>query len=371
MPAAPSLIRSLMGIGRRTDAAPAPLRPRGRRVAPRALAWGLAIFAAVQLGIGLTSELYPRLRDPLYGDKFVKLKRRLPAGHPPTVVMLGSSRTGLAFHGKHAERVLDGLGRSVVAFNYGVPASGPVTHLVYLNRLLGDGVRPDLVVLEVMPSMLTGGADAPLEKNWFHPDRLKYAEQEIVIRHGYDAADVRERWAKSVLVPAYSLRFQIMSRLSPSWLPWQLRFDWSRGSDECGWGTTVSQAIDATMLAKGQARARAEYAPVLGGLTPGGPATAALEELLAVCRERGIAVRVVLMPEGSVFRSFYGPGVNDRLVAFLNELTDRARVPRAVDCRGWLDDGAFYDSHHMFAAGAEAFTDRLAREVIEPALRER
>jgi len=43
-------------------------------------------------------------------------------------------------------------------------------------------------------------------------------------------------------------------------------------------------------------------------------------------------------------------------------------VRRVTDARGWLPDDDFYDSHHMFAAGAEAFTDRLTREVIAPAL---
>jgi hypothetical protein len=370
MPAASSVIRSLLTAGRRADSAPPPLRPTGRRTAPRAVAWGIALFAAVQLGLGLAAELYPRIRDPLYGDKLVKLQRRLPAEQTPTVVMLGSSRTGLAFHGKLAEQVLVAeLGRPAMAFNYGVPASGPVTHLVYLNRLLADGVTPDVLVLEVMPSMLIDGPGAPLEKNWFYADRLTFAEQETVIRHGFPAGDVRERWWKSVLVPAYTLRFQLMSRISPSWLPWQLRFDWSRGSDECGWGTTARQSIGDTGRARRIDQARAEYAPLLAVLYPGGPAVRALEELLAVCRDRGIAVRLVLMPEGSAFHGFYGPGVNDRLVAFLNALTDRAGVPRVVDCRGWLPDAAFYDSHHMFAAGAEAFTDRLTREVIAPTLR--
>jgi hypothetical protein len=373
MPAASALIRSLLTAGRRADAAPPPLpvRPANRRKAPRALAWGLALFAAVQLGLGLASELYPRIRDPLYGDKLVKLKQRLPdSGRPPTVVMLGSSRTGLAFHGKRVEEHLAAeLGRPAVAFNYGIPASGPVTHLVYLNRLLADGVVPDLLLVEVLPSMLADIPAAPLERNWFYADRLTYAEQDLVIRHGYPAGEVRERWWKSVLVPGYTLRFQVMSRLAPSWIPWQLRFDWSRGADECGWGTTVTQSIAADDLAKGVARARAEYAPVLADLHPGGPSARALEELLTVCRQRGVPVRLVLMPEGSVFRTYYGPGVNDRLTAFLADLTDRAGLPPVTDARGWLPDDAFYDSHHMFAAGAEAFTDRLTREVIAPALK--
>ncbi len=373
MPAAPTLIRRLLTTGRPTEAAPLSVRPANRRKAPRAVLWGVAFFAAAQLALGLASELYPRIRDPLYGDKLVKLKRRLPASdRPTTVVMIGSSRTGLAFHGRLAEdRLAAALGHPAVAFNYGVPASGPVTHLVYLDRLLHDGVTPDLLVLEVMPSMLGDGPGAPLEKNWLYADRLKYAEQDIVIRHGFPADKVHERWWKSVLIPAYTLRFQLMSRISASWLPWQLRFDWSRGADECGWGTTAQQSIGSADHLKGIARARAEYAPQLAALVPGGPAVRALEELLAVCRERGIPVRLVLMPEGTAFRGFYGPGVNDRLAAFLNAFADRAGVPRPTDCRNWLPDSAFYDSHHMFAAGAEAFTDRLTREVIVPALREK
>ncbi|HET6572605.1 MAG TPA: DUF1574 family protein, partial [Fimbriiglobus sp.] len=192
MPAASAMIRSLMTADRRAAAAPPPLRPTGRRTAPRAVAWGVGLFVAMQLGLGLASELYPRVRDPLYGDKLVKLQRRLAAGHAPTVVMLGSSRTGLAFHGKRAEQALAAeLGRPVVAFNYGVPATGPVTHLVYLNRLLGDGITPDVLVLEVMPSMLIDGPGAPLEKNWLYADRLTFAEQETVIRHGFPADAVR------------------------------------------------------------------------------------------------------------------------------------------------------------------------------------
>jgi hypothetical protein len=284
--------------------------------------------------------------------------------------MLGSSRTGLAFHGQRAENYLaPQLGRPVVAFNYGIPASGPVTHLVYLKRLLSDGVTPDLLVLEILPSMFADLPGAPIEQNWFFADRLKYAEQDTVIRHGFPADKTRERWRKSFLIPWYTLRFQVLTRFVPSWLPWQVRFDWSRGADECGWGTSVHQTATPAEHATGLARVRAEYAAILADLHPGGPAAGALRELLAVCRERGVPVRLVLMPEGTEFRALYPPRVLARVLAFLASVSAEYDAP-LTDAREWLPDAAFYDSHHMFAAGAEAFTDRLSREVIAPSLRE-
>ena len=364
---------------------PAPLLARfrlarptlpGRAATPRtrssrgAVLWGVLAFVGVQFGVGLASEVYPRIRDPLYGDKFVKLDKRLTTAGPDaaTVVMIGSSRTGLAFHGQRAEAALQAdLGRPVVAFNYGVPASGPVTHLIYLKRLLDAGVQPDLLLLEILPSMLAEGQDGPLERHWFYADRVTSGEVDTLVKYGFDEDKVRKRYARSVLIPGYTLRFQILCRLIPSWLPWQVRFDWSRGADDNGWGTTQSQNVDAVHRAEGVQRAYGEYAPILATFAPGGPAVEALRELLALCRDRDIPVRLVLMPEGSAFRSWYPP---ERLAVFKMFLRDIATEYDAplTDAQDWLPDNAFYDSHHMFAAGAEAFTDRLVRDTVGPAL---
>jgi hypothetical protein len=53
-----------------------------------------------------------------------------------------------------------------------------------------------------------------------------------------------------------------------------------------------------------------------------------------------------------------------RLKAFVATLD-----AEVIDAREWLPDEQFRDSHHMFTAGAEAFTDRLTRDVIVPHLR--
>lgn len=340
-------------------------RVRTRRAAWSIL-WGVVAFALIQVGTGLLAEQYPRLRDPLFGDKFSRLQRRLTA-QPDAflVVMLGSSRTGLAFHGNKVEAELNGpLNRPVVAFNFGTPASGPLTHLIYLNRILKAGYKPDHLLVEILPSMLTerhGDATFPLEINWFDAHRLTSSERAIALRHGVPAARVQHRWRSSVYLPFYVMRFELLSRVAPGFLPWHLRFDWSRSTDESGWGKMEHQVIPPEQYAKALERARNEYAPILSDLTPGGGATTALKEILAIGEREKIPVTLVLMPEAVPFRAWYAPQTTERLNAFLVSL----KTP-IVDARNWLADDQFTDGHHMLANGATLFSQRLAREVLLP-----
>jgi hypothetical protein len=340
--------------------------PRGCR-ARQAILVGLVVFATLELGLGLASELYPRIRDPFYGDKLVKLQAKRQA-HPgrPSVVMLGTSRTGFAFHGTRIEARLGG---GVSAFNFGVPASGPVTHLLYARRLAADGVKPDLLLLEVLPSMLADRPGGPLESLFLFGDRMTHGELDTAARFGFPH-EVYGRWREATFNPWYGLRFQLLGRVAQSWIPWQLRFDWGRGSDESGWGTPLVDTVTPGQLAQGHAAARAEYAPVLSDLQPGGYAGNALRELLSESCSRGVPVKLVLMPEDATFQSWYPPVVRERLTAFLAAVCVAYRCD-LIDSRGWVGEGAFSDGHHLLRPGAEAFSDRLVEEVLRPWLAER
>src|SRR5205807_8790975 len=135
--------------------------------------------------------------------------------------------------------------------------------------------------------------------------------------------------------------------------PWQLRFDWSRGCDEFGWGAPFNDTVTPEEYAKGLFRAQGEYRDILADLAPKGGGARALADLMALCRQQKIAVRLVLMPEAGGFRSMYRPIVLDRLRSFLLQLC-RDFGSELHNAREWLPDSAFSDGHHMLRPGAEA-----------------
>ncbi len=74
---------------------------------------------------------------------------------------------------------------------------------------------------------------------------------------------------------------------------------------------------------------------------------------------------LLLMPEGTEFQSWYHPAARAEIDTYLACLNREYEVP-LVDARSWLPDTAFFDSHHLHGDGATAFTQRFAREVLEP-----
>jgi hypothetical protein len=342
---------------------------------PRAaLAWGVAVFLAAQIGLALAIEIWwPILRDPFFGYKAAHLGARIQgdSSTPYTVVMLGSSRTAAGFEAGILERQLErALDRRAVAFNFGVPGSGPVTQLLHFKRLLAKGIKPSLLLVEVLPPLLDGQLGVPREACWLPATRLWLRELREVRRFGFPTGEMNRTWWQSWPLPCFSHRFAIVSRLAPAWLPYQLLEDWGRGDDSCGWAPRPQQNNTPALYQRALAHARAEYAGYLKTFRLGGPACSALAEVLALCRREGVAAALVLMPEGPAFRSWYAPGAREQIDAFLNELGGAFNVP-LIDARAWLGEQDFSDSHHMRGVGAAAFTRRLTRDEILPLLRHR
>jgi hypothetical protein len=103
--------------------------PRHRHARHALVAFVVGVLG-LNLGLGLYAQWNARVRDPIYGDKATRLARK-PA---PVILGLGTSRLGFGFHSARIEARLTEYGLTASAFNFGVPASGPVTHLVYLKR---------------------------------------------------------------------------------------------------------------------------------------------------------------------------------------------------------------------------------------------
>jgi hypothetical protein len=324
-------------------------------------------FVFASAALAAVAELRPAIRDPMAGDKGRQFAAAV-AARPgqPIVLALGSSRTGFAFNGLYAGHLLALRGTPTACYNYGVPAAGPIAELQNLRRTLAAGIVPDLVVVEVLPIMLHADPSGPHEHRLLSPDRFDAGELARAARFGFPEPETTVKWWKARLAPWWTYRFQLLGRASPSWLPFNLRFDFGRNGDPAGWGTFPFTTVDAETKAKGLARAHGEYAPLLSVLNPGGGACDALRELINLCRERGIAVRVVLLPESTEFRAWYAPGVDDRLAAFLASLS-----AMVIDARDWIPDDQFADGHHLLQAGTMAFTEKLVDRVLAPALEAR
>jgi hypothetical protein len=329
------------------------------------LGWVASQFA---LAWAIDSSLW--LRDPLYGDKYATLRRHVAerttaAGRPLTMVVVGSSRTCYGLRGELVERELEvWSGRPAAVVNFGIPASGPITNVLSIRRLLESAERPDWIILEVLPPLIADRGPVPAEQPFLQPERLRGDDVTAVIEHDFPADDLLPRWRQAQLVPSFGYRFPLLGRLLNGYLSWQVRFDCGRHTDPTGWQRPVNDTVTPDGYCQGVAHARAEYYDLLQTLRFDTPAARAVAEAVAECRRHGTHVALLLMPEGSDFRGWYPPDVDAALIEFLRNVSRDAGAP-LIDARFWLGDDAFCDSHHMLPDGAARFSNRLGRVVAD------
>jgi len=233
--------------------------------------------------------------------------------------------------------------------------------LLCLRRLLDDGIRPSLVLVEVWsPLMHQCGR---LEADAIETRRLSYSDLTRLCQYHRDWRSLYLRW--------FHERFALYSTYATELLrwgaPWFLgaargdEYTW-RGLDAWGW-LEIPTYREVGPLPQRQKRitvAQRMYAS-MGALSS--PLTIRADDedeplhaLLALCRERQIAVAFMLMPDG--FHDLYGPAVREGFEAYLDDVCRRYDVP-VLDMRTWLDDDGLFDSVHMTHASASAFSARL------------
>jgi hypothetical protein len=126
-------------------------RARGKpgRAARRALLWALASFVLAQVPLVLALFTSWQFRDPEYGLRLMALRARLAEREPgrPLVLFLGSSRTGVNVKPR-LFATNDRAGTRPVVYNFGLCNAGPVQELLGLRRLLAEGIRPDVPLID-------------------------------------------------------------------------------------------------------------------------------------------------------------------------------------------------------------------------------
>jgi hypothetical protein len=335
---------------------------------------GLALFFSIQIctGVAIRAEWSP-LRDPLYFDRLALLKK-YPAfrpgpnplpDKPVTVLFIGTSRTLHGVDAKAAATYLTGLvGRPVEVFNFGQAGAGPVTTAVYLRRLMQDGVKPDVVLVEVHPVYLAGQRpDAP-ETRWLLPFRLRPDELSIACEMGFPAPRPVTHGKRGLYAPLYDYRFLILDRYMPYLLMTDHRLNGGHEPDAYGFAR-LNEEVTPDVRAALLARVSPYHADYFPGYRPTGPGTIATRATLDQCRTAGWPAALVLMPESSeILGSYPSEGLRE-LDGLLANWSAEYRVP-LFDARRWVPDPLIEDGHHLAGLGADLLTERLSREALAP-----
>jgi hypothetical protein len=330
------------------------------------LGWALLFFVGGQLALSLALDnIASRLRASDYEHKrqgLAALRRRHP--DRPLVLMLGSSRT---LDGFQAGR-LDGRpgpdGRPIAAFNFGLILTGPIKENLHVQTLLDEGVRPRLLLVEVLPPLLNApGGGRKGEEDWIRVEMLSATDLARLWPYCVRPGRAAEDWVCSRLLPAYYHRPRIMGSVAQSWLDPAVKPQPEKLIDRWGYSCASGQRIlTPSNCWRWTGQAYQMFGAPLRGYRLGTGATRALRDLLDRCREEGVPVGLVLMPEGSAFRAWYPPEADEAVAGLLADLQGEYGVA-VIDARTWVPDHGFWDSHHMLPAGAEVFTAKLIPEV--------
>jgi hypothetical protein len=334
---------------------------RARRTSRRILIWGIAAFVLAQAAVAASADLLaPEVYDPEYAARLSRLQdRRAEFPDRPLLLLLGSSRTGQLFRPEQLPPFADVRGRTVLPFNFSRNGGGPVYSRLAYERLCQKGLKPDWVVIELMPALLT----ARYERYFY--TSVTAAELRDLARYisGRRAVGF---YAKLHILPAYRNRAGLLRTIAPAWTVPGGPEDPETTIDFLGGeGRRIRPSMpDADRRAE-DARVSAGYAAILANYRIDPGADRALRDLLSACREKGTRAVIIRTPESTTFRAAYQPGALSTLKDYTEDLTRRFGV-EVVDARGWLPDEEFEDGHHPLLAGQRRFTDRLFREILVP-----
>src|SRR5262245_10472639 len=256
-----------------------------------AIAWFAAFFLCAQAALALAMERWrSEFRDPELGRKLGLLRARL-SDHPdrPLLLMLGSSRTLQGFQPRRFEGMTAPDGRPVVAFNFGLTGVGPMKELACLHRLRLEGIRPALLLVEMLPALLNEPGTLRIsEEMWLNPAMLSTADLALLHSYHSQQKDLVTAWLRARLVPWYSYRLPVMESLAPKWLPPEQTRTPLGKMDQYGWQPFGRDAVTAEERGRLMEQVRTQYGFGTREFRIGPGPRQALCDVLEFCRQENI-----------------------------------------------------------------------------------
>ena len=260
-----------------------------------------------------------------------------------------------------------GVERRCLAFNLGLGGAGPMMELVCLKRLQTAGVRPDLIIVEVVPMQLLAGCFCPIEDRALDGARLRSSEFRLVYPYCADPERQIQAWLVGRSLPCARHQAELRDWLALDRKPnGEPVVNAPCAIDPFGWAPTGSKSPEdvARAVQYSLNQYRGELREARLALTK----LQALHDLLDECRRAGIPTAVMMMPEAAPFRALYADGLMNEITAFLDDLQREFGLLAVVNARDWVGDDGFWDAHHMQPSGALVFSERFSREALQPLL---
>jgi hypothetical protein len=283
----------------------------------------------------------------------------------PLVLMLGSSRTDDAFRARELDGRTGRDGRTLRAYNFGIPGAGPMHEWLYLQDMLEAGHKPSLLLIEYLPPLFNTPRPGIIsEEHWTAGPWLQAAHLLRLWPYLRDPKQKGKEWLESRVAPASVFRAHFQERLR-EWCKGEPPLPiLVRGHDP--WGCHEPESITLVERERRWIVSRELYGHSLRHFVPWPGSANALRRLVQRCRREEIPLVLVVMPESSRYRELYTPACRENADRLLAEL--RSSGTPVIDANGWLDDEDFSDGHHANESGSAKFTARLLRE-LEPLLR--
>jgi hypothetical protein len=333
------------------------MKQSGRAV----LVWSLAFYALAALAVNLVVDRYPSKEEALYRTKLERLQEAVRERPDHSLVlMLGSSRTDAAFQAGRFDGLPGPDGWPVLAFNFGIPAAGPLHEQLYLREVLDLGIRPRLLLVEFLPPLFTRPyRDLISEEKWTSPAWLRASQLIRLCPYFADPSGKISDWIEARVAPWYVHRSALQKWAEAGLTPRSTVRSLVRSTDSFGWRAHEAP----TPEERGFYRAMASnYVPSLASFHLGTGPTRAMHDLLECCRSEHIPVVLVVTPESEEFQSWYSPRCQAQTDRLLDDLR-RSYGVEVVDTRQLLGKEDFTDGHHAAEDGATLFTTHLLGKV--------
>jgi hypothetical protein len=315
----------------------------------------------------VVSYVAPEIRDPDQTLKLRKLQDCLARNDPsrPLVLMMGSSRVGMGYRPELVDRP-DGP----LYYNYGLCFAGPLLELITLHRILDAGIHPRAILLEVWPPHLADESAENTDKVSLNVNRMSWDDLRILAPYARRPSRLYRSWMVNRLECWSTYRFTLTRLFAPAFADSAKDEEvrWG-GMHERGWlGQTTYRAHPPTdVYNRYLVHMRFRLARVLDKPVMAIDARKALIDFVSVCREHGIQVGLIWLPESPEFRNSYSTSGLAQASQELQALAGHEGLP-IFDTNDWIPEEGFFDSYHLTHAGAALFTHRLEREVLTPLL---